>query len=52
MVGLVTGFLSGSLGVGGGLMLLTFLLSIDVNPRVAAATCGFNNLLSSTVSII
>lgn len=48
----MSGFLAGSLGAGGGLCLVTFLLAIGIHPRVVAATSGFNNLQASILSTI
>lgn len=52
IVGLVSGLLSGGLGAGGGLCLVTFLLALGIHPRVVAATVGFVNFKVSIVAII
>lgn len=44
--------LSGALGVGGGLCLVTVLLSLKFQSRVAGATTGLNNLWIGITSII
>ena len=38
LIGLVTGILSGTLGLGGGLILVPLLLSFDVQPLIATST--------------
>jgi hypothetical protein len=52
LTGSLSGFLSGALGAGGGLNLVTFLLAIGINPRVVGATSGFMNMQSTCISII
>lgn len=50
--GFLAGMLSGALGVGGGLCLVTVLLSLKFQSRVAGATTGLNNLWIGITSII
>lgn len=39
--GFLAGFVSGSLGLGAGLVMVPILLQLKVHPRVASATSGF-----------
>jgi len=50
--GLVSGFLTGAIGAGGGTSLVTLFIYIGVSARVASATSGLNNFLLGTANII
>ncbi len=45
------GFVQGTLGVGSGTFLMTVLLAMKLNPRVAAATCGYEILFTGSSAL-
>lgn len=52
LAGACSGLLAGTLGAGGGLSLVSILLAIGINQRVASATSGLNNLWIGMNSVI
>lgn len=48
----MTGILAGSLGVGGGLIMTSFLINLGVRPEVSSASSSFVILFSSLISVV